>query len=375
MKRSICIVLVLTLTFCLDVTVNAGQRLYVAIQNPGRVVAYDIDSDSGTLTEVQKLPLPGNPGPMVVSPDQTKIYVAVSTRERKKITPGVSTINLAADGKIGLAKTVPAPNRVCYLSTDKQGKYLYGSDYGAGQICVMNINGGIADNVLQVVTTEKKTHSTPVDPSGKFLFVPHTGPNAIYQYIIDAKTGKLKPNTPATVSGTQEDGKNNEPRHLIFHPTLETVAYNSNEAGGGISRWDFDTKNGTLTLKESHNTVPSSFEGRMTSADIRITPNGKFVYVSNRDNTKGKKNNFEDSIAGFKTDSKTGSLTLASITPTERIPRTFDIDKTGKFMYVGGQKSGSMTAYKIDQKSGELEKIASYETAKSPIWIMSIQLD
>ena len=104
-----------------------------------------------------------------------------------------------------------------------------------------------------------------------------------------------------------------------------------------------------------------------------MTPDGRFLYLSNRDITQRDAPDGEDSIVGFGVDPQTGQLTMIGHTPCERIPRSFAIDKLGKFLYVAGQGDAKLGAYQIEE-SGVLKKIKQYQVGKGPIWVETMSL-
>ncbi|MBM3926469.1 MAG: hypothetical protein FJ320_10920, partial [SAR202 cluster bacterium] len=107
------------------------------------------------------------------------------------------------------------------------------------------------------------------------------------------------------------------------------------------------------------------FKGQNTCAQIRMTPNGKFLYAPNRGH---------DSIAGFSVDAASGRLTAAGHTAVERVPRAFNIDTEGKFLYSAGLETGRMGAYRIDQATGRLDQIGMYEVGQRPMWVLTTRL-
>jgi len=218
--------------------------------------------------------------------------------------------------------------------------------------------------------TARTAHCIEIDPSGKFVFVPHTSPNKVFQFRLNLKTGKLVPNDPPAADGPDVDHKYHAPRHYAHHPKLN-IAYTSNESGGGISAWAFDPKNGTLSRLQTLSTLPANYEGSSAAADIHLTPDGRFAYVSNRDVTKRAKGEpTRDSLAAVSLDPKTGKMKVIGTFPTAHLPRSFCIDLTGQFLYSAGQGSATLVAYRIDRETGALHQFATYETGGVPIWVM-----
>ena len=369
MKRFLTVGLMLAMSTSAIPAANATQLLYLASQNDKTIVAYEIDAQSGKLKPRSRFNLPGNPGPLAFSPDGAFIYAAMTGLEGEQA--GVATLARGQDGSLTLKGTATLASRAPYIRTSKDGKLLLAAHYGVGDVTVNRITNGICTSeLLDQKTTEKTAHCIELDPSGRFVFVPHTSPNKVYQFVLDAKTGKLTPNNPPFAVGPDKDHRYHEPRHYVHSPKLN-VAYTSNENGGGITAWKFDPQQGTLTKMQTLSTLPKDFDGQSAAADIHITPNGRFVYVSNRDVTKrGEGAAMHDSLAGFSIDPESGKLKRIGHFPTNHFPRSFCIDLTGKFVYAAGQLSSDLFAYRIDQKSGKLKQLATYETGAVPIWVM-----
>ena len=353
--------------------VEAKQLLYLASTQEKTIVAYEIDEPAGSLTKRFSVNLPGNLGPLAFSPDRSYIYAAMTGLADGKA--GVATLRRASNGTLKLLATATITTRAPYIRTDKQGKFLLAAHYGAGDVTVYEIVDGICtDKLLDHKVTEKTAHCIEIDPSGQFVFVPHTSPNKVYQFRLNQSTGQLTPNSPPFVSGPDTEHKYHEPRHYAHHPTLD-VAYTSNENGGGITAWRFDPQRGTLSEMQTLSTLPPDYQGGSAAADIQITPNGRFAYVSNRDVTERAEGEpMRDTLAAVALDPNTGRMKLAGYFPTAHFPRSFCIDLTGQFAYSAGQKSATLFAYRIDQSTGRLEHVQTYETGGVPIWVMCGQV-
>ena len=194
------------------------------------------------------------------------------------------------------------------------------------------------------------------DPSNRFVFVPHTRPNLIFQFTFDEKAGSLTPSSLPKVSTAENTG----PRHLGFHPERPFV-YFDNEQGSSVTAFKLDESDGTLTAFQTLSTLPRDFKGRNTCADLELTPCGRFLYAANRGH---------DSIAGFSVDADTGKLTSIGQTATEKTPRSFNIDPGGRYLYAAGQASDRLASYRIDKKSGRLEPLTIYSVGKRPSWVL-----
>ena len=182
--------------------------------------------------------------------------------------------------------------------------------------------------------------------------------NAVYQYRLDAATGKLTDAGKAT-AGADKSG----PRHFAFHPT-QNLAFTSDEEGNNISAYLFDAEKG-LKAVQALSTLPADFKGKSTTAEVKVHPSGKFVWVSNRGH---------DSLAGFAIDAKSGNLTSLGQTPTEKTPRSFDISPDGRFLFAAGEGTGKLAVYRVDLDTGKLTLSRTLDVGKSLTWVRIVEL-
>jgi 6-phosphogluconolactonase len=111
---------------------------------------------------------------------------------------------------------------------------------------------------------------------------------------------------------------------------------------------------------------PRNTDNDIWAADIHLTPNGRFLYASERTSS---------TLAAFGVDAGTGNLTYLGSTPTEKQPRGFAIDPGGKYLVASGEKSDTISAYAIDASSGALRPIGQYPTGKGSNWVEIVSFD
>ena len=344
----------------------AEQLLYLAAARDRAIATYVIDGEDGRLTERSRVELSGTLGPMAFSPDGRFVYAAV---EDPKLGEGVATLRRLSDGSLELLGAVALASQANYLSTDPSGRHLLAAHYWAGELSVTRIRDGIATGEpVDREETHKGAHSIVAAPSGAFVLAPHTTPNKVYQFRFDPETGELTPNTPPFALGPDAEHDYHEPRHYAQHPSLD-VAYTSNERGGGISAWKLDPSAGTLTLLQTLSTLPPGYQGQGAAADIQLTPDGRFAYVANRDYF-GSPEDPKDTLAVFALDPETGAMTGIGHFPAPHFPRSFAIDRSGRFLYAAGRRADALFAYRIDPETGALHRFARYETPGEPVWVM-----
>jgi len=158
--------------------------------------------------------------------------------------------------------------------------------------------------------------------------------------------------------GTDKAG----PSHLAFHPAFN-VAYTSDERGNSITAYRFDPAHG-LSSFQTLSTLPADFEGQNTTAELKVHPSGKFLWVSNRGH---------DSLAAFAIDAHSGKLKPLEQTPTEKTLRSFDLSPNGRFLIAAGEGSGKLLVYQVDLETGKLTLLHTYEVGKSLTCVLAIE--
>lgn len=334
--------------------------MYVSVQGEDKILRFTMDPETGQLELQEDVAVPGGPAPLAADPARQFLYVA--RRGECKI----SSFRIDRQtGALSLIGTVSLESDPCYLTTDRRGKFLLSAYYEGSGVAVHPIgdDGSAGGPPVEWRPTARGAHSIQTDPSNRFAFVPHIagrGPNEIWQFKFDERTGHLTPNTPAKVIPEGEVG----PRHFCFHPS-KPILYCSNEQGCSVTAYRFDASAGTLTAMQTVSTLPDGFAGRNTCSQIQIAPSGKFLYAPNRGH---------NSIACFAVNAATGLLTWIGCMPSEAVPRAFSLDPEGKFLFAAGLESGRLAAYRIDADSGALQPLQIYPVGTRPMWVLIMRL-
>ncbi|MEP7258452.1 MAG: beta-propeller fold lactonase family protein, partial [Flavitalea sp.] len=185
------------------------------------------------------------------------------------------------------------------------------------------------------------------------VVVTDLGLDQISIYDFDPSGSKPLNEQARTVNTNQGAG----PRHIIFHKKLP-FAYTIEELSGYVSVYSY--KSGMLEPLQTLNAHPADFKGEIGSAAIRISPDGKFVYASNR----GASN----TIAIFAIDQQTGKLISKGFQKTlGENPRDFNIDPTGNFLLVANEKTGNVVVFKRDKKTGLLKATGKTINIPEPV--------
>lgn len=318
---------------------------------------------NGDLSAVEtvKVPGPAKPGgslPLAISPEKHRLYAGLRNEPYTAVAFDIE----AKTGKLKLIGPGPLADSMAYISVDRTGRFLLSASYGGNKVTVNAIGpNGVIAAAQQTVDTQPNAHAIIVDPTNRYVLHTSLGGDVIYQQKFDAKAGKLTPNEPPTVSVKAKGG----PRHLVFSPNKKFV-YLLNELDAAIYVFPWDAKTGTLK-KETQvaSALPKGFDGKPWAADIHLTPDGKYLYASERTSS---------TLAAFRVDPKTGALGVIGSYATAKQPRGFAIDPTGRYLLAVGQLSNSMTSYAIDKKTGELTVMSETPMGKNPNWVEIVNL-
>jgi 6-phosphogluconolactonase len=185
------------------------------------------------------------------------------------------------------------------------------------------------------------------------------GIDKVMSYRLDLDGGRLVPNEPPSVSVTPGDG----PRHFDFHPNGH-YAYLINEIGSTVTAFNYDAERGSLQEIETLSSLPDNFDGRNSTADIHVHPNGKFLYGSNRGH---------NSIAIYSIDEATARLTSIGHQSTQgEVPRNFAIDPTGRILLAANQNTDNVVTFWIDQSTGKLTPTGHSAQVPTPVCLKMI---
>src|SRR3989441_3169120 len=335
----------------------AATFVYVGNAESNDIYVLQLERQSGDLTMVETVPIPGitkpgNSTPMAVSPDRRFLYAG--TRGEPKVAAGFAID--PASGKLKHVASGPLADSMAYLSTDRTGHFLLGASYPGHKITVNPIGPpGTVQPPQQVLPDYPNAHSILADAGNRYVLALTLGNDLVNQFKFDAATGMLVPSTPPSVHVKEKAG----PRHFVFHPNGKFV-YVIGELDGSVYVFDYDTSTGQLKEKQTVSALPPDFQGKPSAADLHITPDGKFLYGSERTSS---------TLNGFKVDPANGTLSPIGSVPTEKQPRGFNVDSSGRYLLAVGQLSHAMSSYKIDTEGGKLTKLKEYPMGKNPNWV------
>src|SRR5436190_16728277 len=257
-----------------------------------------------------------------------------------------------------------------HLAIDASGRFLVLANSATGTVAVLPINqdGSLAPaSDLATLSGTPGPHRTqqesshphhcPFDRTGRVIVVPDKGLDKIFVFRLDAARGKLVPGNPPDVASRAGAA----PRHVDFHPT-QPYAYVINELDSTIATYELDPDKGAFKALQVVTTMPSSYTGDNSGAEIAVAPSGRFVYGSNRGH---------DSIAIFAIDQSSGLLTSIGWESTQgKTPRYFGLDPSGTHLYAANQNSDTIVIFRIDQTTGKLTPTGQIVKVASPTTIV-----
>ena len=331
--------------------------VYVSNADSGDISVLRMDARTGELTPLSSVAVGGSSGPLALSPDRRFLYAA---RRSAPFAAAAFAID-AHSGELTPLGEAELPASMAYIATDRSGRHLFGASYHEHRVSVSAIGAnGVPQAAHQIVPTEPNAHAVLPDPSNRFVLATSLGGDIVLQWRFDAATGRLTPNDPPAVKVRKGAG----PRHVVFHP-LKPIVYLLNELDASIEVFAFDADHGTLAPLQTITAMPAGTTGAPWGADLHLTPDGRFLYSSERRSS---------TLAMFSVDAATGQLTFTGHVPTETQPRGFNITPDGRFLLVVGQLSHRLSCCAIDADSGALAPLKTYAVGQNPHWVEVIDL-
>ncbi len=370
MRTVIACLLMLTMS-----TVNSQNKDYYLLIGTYTtdIHVYKFNSATGATTFVSKISGTTNPEYIAITKNERFVY---ATNENHKDKPGeVSAFSF--DKKKGaltfLNKMETGGDDPCYVDVDTTGKWIVVANYNGGNLSALKTN---ADGSLQPLAqtidhqgystnferqSKPHVHCATFSLDGKYVFANDLGTDKVYQYKFDANNVQ-QPLSEEAETTDIPDGSG--PRHITFHPNKK-YAYLINELSGKIIAYQYnDGKLTEIQTIVSDNTGGKEDKG---SADIHITPNGLYLYTTNR----AKAND----ISIFRVGS-TGLLTeLGHQSCLGVHPRNFTIDPTGKFLLVANRDTNNIAIFNIMKSTGMLVAMPNQIQVEKPVCLkmMSVQ--
>ena len=314
-----------------------------------------LDADTGALSAPVLAAESPDPAWVTVSPDKKFLY-AIHPSAAQATGFAVE----AATGRLTpLPATATAPAQPpSHLVVDATGRTLLAANYRDGYVSAIPLHTDGTLGAPNIVRHEGKgphptrqekahAHSVTLSPDNRFVIVCDLGLDRIFSYALEAGAARLTPARPPFVATAAGAG----PRHFKFGRDGRH-AYAINELNNTVVAYDYDAASGALAPLAAVSTLPPDFKDANTTAEVRVHPNGKFLYGSNRGH---------DSIAVFGVDAATGRLSAAplEIVPCGgKNPRNFALSPDGKWLVCAHQDTPLLTVFRVNPDTGHLTRTA-----------------
>lgn len=332
-----------------------NEIIYAGTFSDQGLIVLEFDRENRSFVEIQRISDIESPSFQSLHPNREYLYSVSSQGVTDDDEYGsVSAYRLDPEtGKLTFLNIRSAEGRgPCHISVDPEGRFAYVSNYGSGNISVYPIlEDGSLGEVLDVVQHEGNSvhsrqegphmHSIIPSEDGEFIYASDLGIDMVKIYRVNRETGELTPAENPHVENVPGSG----PRHFTIHPG-GGYAYSVEELSSTVAAFSVDQSTGALEQFQRIEMLPADFNGTNTAADIHISPDGRFLYATNRGH---------DSIAIFSIEESSGRLSFVDREPTRGgHPRNFAIDKLGEFVFIANRDNDNIVLFERDITSGLL---------------------
>lgn len=342
------------------------DRLTVVVSNAvdGDLATFSLTSD-GALAPLARYPAGDVAMPVAVQPDGGRLYVATRGAE-----PTIVAFRIAAGtgalARIG-ATAIDASH--AYLSLDRSGRWLLGASYGGNSLSLYDA-ARVRDGdgaPLQVAHGIANAHAVIVSPDNRFAYVSSLGSDRIFTFALVEDAGGLR----AVEHGETRVPGGFGPRHLRFARDGHMLVAVS-EFQATLATFSRDVDSGRLgnaqvsarhpaviDLAQGHARPPAPTEPAVWAADLHLTPDERFAYVSERTSSQ---------LLCY-CQHADGTFEPAHATATETQPRGFAIDPSGRWLVACGEQSEYVSVYAIEPSDGTLSLHARVPGGRGANWV------
>ncbi len=331
----------------IDAQVNGINRI-----NAGR-----FNSATGEIAAPHPVASTPNPGYFVLTPDARFLYVC---NQADSYEPGVSggVSAFAFNDRAGELTPLNAVSShgidPSHLAFDRSGQHIFVANYASGTFAIRHIEADgslghetalrtlVGSSVHPVRQRHAYAHSSVLDPTGRYVLVCDLGSDKVWIFAYDAQTGALR-GEPAFAATPPGDGA----RLISFHPNGRWL-YVNGEMGNCVCRYDWDAAHGTATFRSRATTLPTSFAGVSTTAEMLLSDDGRRICVTNRGH---------DSVVAMDIDPTTGDPTAVDFVPTGGgKPRSMAFSPDRRWALVANYQGNNITIFEVDSGSGRLKQ-------------------
>ena len=337
----------------------------------GGIQAAQLDLKSGTLKLGHRTGDVPNPFFLALSPNQKFLYSIRAKQFGSPETEEFAAFELqGTGGQLKALNTQTTKGSAsCYIDVDKTGRVALVANYTTGNLVSVAIrpDGSLGDvgtfiqhagsSVNSARQKAPYAHCSVVSPDNRLVLVADLGLDKVLLYRLDPQTARLTPNAVQPFVRLPPGAG---PRHLTFHPNGKRV-YVINELANSVTLFDYHAEPGLLVEQQTLSTLPEGYSEVTHCADLKITPNGKFLYGTNRGH---------DSIAAYRL-ADDGRMTLIEIEPSRgKGPQNLLITPAGDLLVCANMPGNNVAVFRIDQQTGSLSPVGEPVETTSPSCLM-----
>jgi 6-phosphogluconolactonase len=328
----------------------------VACADAGAVDLLTLDAQTGQLEPSRRIGGLDGAAALAFGPDGMLYAGCNGDRPRAVV--------LDSDGRIGEERPLPAST--CFIAAAPDGRGLFSASYGEGRLDLVPLPGAADDAGHLTYATGRNTHCAAVSPDGRFLYATSLGDDRVSWFPMDADGAGPGTREP---SGHVAAEPGSGPRYLRLNRAGDR-AYVVHELSGDVAVYAREAGSGRLELLQRASavaglglgpgvvrsaTTPDPGPGVVWAADLRITPDERFLYTTERSS---------GTLACFAL--REGLLEFLSRIETEQVPGSAAIDPAGQFLLVAGEASHAVTSYLINE-DGSLSPVSRARTSAGPV--------
>jgi 6-phosphogluconolactonase len=344
------------------------------------ITAFNLNTATATLTELHRNTEVENPFFIALSPDRKCLYSVHVPGSLNSDTGRIAAFEIVGDSGQLRKLNEQSANGIttCYVDVDPTGKAVVFANYTSGSIgsYPVQADGSLGEMVsfvqhqgASLVNANRQeaahAHCSVISPNGKHMYACDLGMDQILGYALNAESATLTPHNQSYVRTIGGGG----PRHFTYHPQGGYV-YANNELDNSVNVYSYDESSGTLIERQVISSLPDDFEGESYTADIKITPDGRYLYCTNR---------MHDSIAAYSIGND-GCLTLIDIQSSQgNFAQNLAITPDGTILLCANMQASAtnsagenIAVFRIDPASGKLSAVGTPVAHAAPSCIMIV---
>lgn len=333
------------------------------------IYTVQLDPQTGALSEATLAAETPFPGFLTWHPSRPLLY---ALNDHKAGPPplgsGVTAFSAAATPLQPINREVAERASTTHLAVDSGGRCVVTVSYSGGYVAAFPLRpaGSLGPRSTLIAhegplgpnrarQDKPHPHSVTLSADDRFAYICDLSLDAVFVYALDPAAATLREvSRAATAAGAG-------PRHSKLSPDGQFL-YVLNELDGTVATFARDDATGALTLLETISTLPEDFRGENLCAEIRLHPNGRFVYASNRGH---------DSLAVFARDTVSGRLARIEIVPCGGAhPRNFELSPDGGWLVCANRDSDNLVSFRVDAATGRLTPSGHTTHVPKPICVL-----